>query len=270
MKLTTVNWTNASCTIILFALVFLVYECQAQVKEPAKPEKTVESLDLREAKEARESAEKRVLELELELEKLRKDYDALRSRYAGLYLESHDVIDKMKNLEISAANLLRNKNASSSGSLENEAMEAMSLSVSRQIAALDELKHFEKYISSLMDVLQPSTALKSELDKRVSDLKKSVELALKPLSTVARRGSGGTGKSNCDVIAVSVEMQLVILNRGFLSGVRPGKRWHLNGPDGKIAATLVTVDSRPEISAAVLLEGDIEALNPGSSLLPDL
>lgn len=263
------NWTKFVLGSILCAHSFLGNNSFSQEHVTGGQKKTAEALALDEAKVARESAEKRALELELELDRLRKDYDKLRSRYAELYLDSHAAVEKLRDMELRAAHLLQNKASAVSATGETEAMEALSITLGRQVAVKDALLEYEKYMSTLMDVLQPSAAVKSELESKVSDLKKAVEASLKPLSIVARRGSGGLDAGTCGILALREELQLVIIDRGLLSGVRPGKRWHLTGAGGKVVARLQTVDSRPDISAAVLTDGGMDQLSVGGILSSD-
>ena len=64
---------------------------------------------LEEMKVAREAAERRAIQLEAEVSRLKKDLDRIRSSYANLYLESHSSIERLRRMELRAAQMLRQK-----------------------------------------------------------------------------------------------------------------------------------------------------------------
>jgi len=74
--------------------------------------------------------------------------------------------------------------------------------------------------------------------------------------------------TGCGVLAVHDELQLVILDRGFLSGVRTGSEWW-QARNGKVIMKLRVVDARPEISAAVLVQGTLAEIAIGSRFLAE-
>lgn len=225
-----------------------------------------DAVALREAKEARELAEKRILDLELELGKAKKELEKIRSRYADFYLESHAVVDRMRQLELQASHLIRRKEDLDGDALAAQALEALNLAGRRQLEVEDAVHSFEQYLNSVLDVLQPSDALRRELSERIKALHRAVENSLKPLSIVARRGGGGPGKQGCGVLAVNEELQLVVLDCGFLAGLKTGSVWRLMSGDSTVTARLRVVEVRPEISAAVVIQGDMASLTPGCQL----
>ena len=261
-------WKIGRSGVILWSCSVLVSACLLGAESAGERPNVPDAVALQEAKVARESAERRAVALELELEKLKRDYDALRSQYADLYLKSHATVDRMRDLELAAANLLQKKDTTELDAATVQAFEALSLAFDRQAKALQALDDFEKFMSTMMDVLRPSDAMRHSLAERVAAVKTAVEQGLKPLSSVARRGSGGPAVGSASILEVHKDMQLVILDKGLLAGIRPGLRWHLADAEGKVTARLLTVDSRQEFSAAVLLNGSIEQLAVGGILLP--
>ena len=261
------HWTKYIYCVILMALTFPGNLCLGQ-NNPDSDVKSNESLELREAKVARESAERRVLGLELELESLRKEHDKLRSKYVELYLNSQKVMEDLLNLELRAANLLQSKDDGKATNLNSEALQALELVLGRQVELQDAFLDFQEYLNATLEVLQPSQAVKDGLVKRNERLSEAIANSLKPLSVVARKESQSLS-ANCTILKVDEELEIVILDRGTLSGVRPGKKWRLPGKDGRNEARLVTVDARPEISAASVIEGNFKALQSGLILQPD-
>ena len=225
-----------------------------------------DAVALQEAREARESAEQRIIDLELELAKAKQELEKIRSRYADFYLESHAVVERMRQLELQASHLLRRKEDLDGDTLAAQALEALNLAGKRQLEVEDAVRDFEQYLASVLDVLQPSEALRREWSERTMALKRVVENSLKPLSIVARRGGGGPGRQGCGVLAVNEELQLVVLDRGFLAGLKTGGVWRLMSADDTVTARLRVVEVRPEISAAVVIQGELDRVTPGSQL----
>ena len=261
------NWTKYITCVILITLTFPGNLCLGQ-NNPDSDVKSNESLALREAKVARESAERRVLGLELELESLRKEHDKLRSRYVELYLNAQKVTEELLNLELRAANLLQSKEGEKAANLNADALQALELVLSRQVELQDAFTSLQEYLNAILDVMQPSQAVKEGLEKKTARLSEAIASSLKPLSVVAGREKQAF-TANSTILKIDEELEIVILDKGTLLGTRPGKKWRLPGKDGKDEAKLVTVDARPEISAATVVEGSFKALQDGSILLPD-
>lgn len=247
---------------IVFFLCFLTLVSFAEETTADVPEKIL----LEEARAARESAEKRVVALNEELAKLRQDYATLRTSYAELFLRSSKQLERLKELELRAANLVQDHPATDAEKAMTRAVETLSLVLARQVVVQDVLADYEKYLATLMDVLRPSAALRSELTERTAALKEAVEKSLQPLAQYARGEQSASGPTSCTVLSVSKEKELVFLDCGLAAGVRPGRRWCLCDETGKAVVRLVTVDCRGEFSAAVPVQGDKERIGVGSLL----
>ena len=241
------------------------------VRPPDGDVKSGESLELREAKVARESAENRVLELELEKKRLSADYARLRSQYADLYIKTYKAINRLRELELSAANLIQSgdgtpKTAQSGNPTDSidgtglEVLEALELILAKQVELQDALREFTSCLSATMDILQPSEAIKAELDKRL-------EKSARPL-TISGKKDGGALRS-CNILSIDEEHGLVLIDKGTMAGMQTGRKLKLPGRDGTPEARLVVVDARAEISAAVMLEGELSLLRPGNILQPE-
>ena len=243
---------------ILCALVtFLASECYSQEAE--------KELAVKEAQEARESAERRSLELELELRKMRSELDALRSRYAALYVESHQVLRNLREMEADAARLIQRKQSEDSD--KADVLEALDLMVRRQLEVRQTLLDFEKCLSSLMEVLQPSEAVRSELWRRLTVLKKAVDDSLVPVPQAI--GVGKASASVAQVLSLNAKDEAVTLDKGSLNGVRPGKVWCLTDKGGVVIAKFKTIVCRQDFCTAVLVEGKMSHLSEGSLLSPE-
>ena len=236
------------CTLV----TFLASECISQ--------ELGNRLVVKEAQEARESAERRSLELELELRKMRGELDALRSRYAALYVESHQVLRNLREMEAEAARLIQKKQSGDSD--KADVLEALDLMVRRQLEVRQTLLDFEKCLSSLLEVLQPSEAVKSELERRLAVLKKAVDDSLVPVPQI----TGSASATGAQVLSVNSKEETVTLDKGSLNGIRPGKVWCLTDKGGVVIAKLRTIACRQDFSTAVLIEGKMGHVIEGALL----
>ncbi len=270
-------------TTILLVLTFSGNLCLGQandlnVRPPDGDVKSGESLELREAKVARESAENRVLELELEKKKLSADYTKLRSQYADLYIKTYKAVKRLRELELQAANLIQSgegtpksatsgKNTDDIDGTGHEVLEALELILARQVELQDALREFTSCLTATMDIVQPSEAVKAELDKKLDKLKAAVDNSTRPLTISSKKD--GSALASCSILSIDEEHGLVLIDKGTLTGMQPGRRLKLAARDGTPEARLVVVDARAEISAAVMLEGELGILGAGNILQPE-
>ena len=262
-----INLTDFRVLAILAALISCRGVCFSQQTVSQFGAKAAdEPIELIEARNARASAEKRVLDLELELEKLRGENQALKEKYAGLYLQTHETLERLRNQELAAANLIQGGASSDGGMKRDDALEALNLTLERLVQLQGIYTDYRSYVSALADTLQVSEAAKGELERHGKVLQGAVEAALKPLTAFSQRGRAD--RMNATVVSVNDGLGLFILDRGALSGVRSGREWFLSGKNGKILAKLKTVECRAEFSAAMLTEGDADAVRVGSVLSP--
>lgn len=256
-KIATKHWQFGIGATTVCILLFFLGALASAAEELATAKTTAaESM-------AGKEAEQRIVELELELSRVREELGRQRAQYAAFYERSHAVLEQMRELELRSAHLLQRKDGEDAAALANQALSALRELGVRQLEVEQSLRDFERYIGTMLDVMQPSDAMRREVSERISALRGVVERSLNPLSIVAGRGGGKSGMTGCGVLAVHDELQLVILDRGFLSGVRTGSEWW-QARDGKVTMKLRVVDARPEISAAVLVQGSLAEVAIGS------
>lgn len=246
------------CTLI----VLLVLSPLFSSGEPQAP------VVLEEMKVAREAAERRAIQLEAEVSRLKKDLDRIRSSYANLYLESHSSIERLRRMELRAAQMLRQKEGGELEKVSEEALEALEIAGKRQLAVERSLSEFEQALATILDVLRPSDAMRRQLTSRLQALRGAVEESLKPMSVVAGRGVGETTGQGCGVVAVNEKLDIVLLDRGSRHGIRPGSCFSLKRGETPVARFKV-IEVRGEASAAVLLEGNARDVAVGSIVMPD-
>ena len=74
---------------------------------------------------SRKEAEQRIVELELELSRVREELGRQRAQYAAFYERSHAVLEQMRELELRSAHLLQRKDGEDAAALANQALSAL-------------------------------------------------------------------------------------------------------------------------------------------------
>ena len=264
-KKTTNGWTRLAVPAILCASCFCA--CPSTTAEQAAPA-VAEPVQVQELRLAREAAEKRCAEQELALAKARQELEQLRSRYAELYLRSQERNRQMEALELQAAHLLVDRQALAGGDLAAAALHALDDVRQAQVELVNLVRAFQVYVGSVLDVLEPSEALRREITTRAAELVASAERAFKPLSTVARQGSRGLVARSCRVLAVNDDLQVVVFDSGEDAGIRRGTHWKVV-KDGTVKAQLLVIEVRADISAAVVTTGRLGDSGPGAVVTAD-
>jgi len=231
-------------------------------------EAMAEPVQLQELRLAREAADKRCAELETALVKAQKELTELRSRYADLYLQSQERSRQMEALELQAAHLLVDRQALAAGDPAADALHALEDVRQAQVELVSQVRAFQGYLGSALDVLEPSDAMRREITTRCAELVASAERAFKPLSTVAGRGSRDLVARSCRVLAVNDDLQVVVFDSGQDAGIRRGTQWNVV-KDGTVKARLRVIEVRADISAAVVTDGRLGDLGPGTVVTAD-
>jgi hypothetical protein len=124
------------------------------------------------------------------------------------------------------------------------------------------VKEFGQYLPVVLDVLQASDMLRTQVCSRYAVLE-AVSGRLEGLpSIVARRGGDEGLRSESRILSVDDELQVAVLDCGSEDGVRPGMVWHVLH-DGKTLAKLRVVEVRPTLCAVTLETGQLRYLAPG-------
>ncbi|MBO7092188.1 MAG: hypothetical protein J6W23_10410, partial [Victivallales bacterium] len=182
--------------------------------------------------------------------------------------ESHSSIERLRRMELRAAQMLRQKEGGELEKVSEEALEALEIASKRQLAVERSLSEFEQALATILDVLRPSDAMRRQLTSRLQALRGAVEESLKPMSVVAGRGVGAATGQGCGVVAVNEQLDVVLLDRGSRHGIRPGASYSLKRGETTVARFKV-IEVRSELSAAVLLEGSARDVAVGSIVMPD-
>jgi hypothetical protein len=222
---------------------------------------------LREAAEARKQAEQRCAELEASLAKARDELTALQRRYADLYLASQEQRQELEYLELRAGHLLSSPEDIESGRTLGRVLKELDRQAKERQELAVNVREFGVYLASVLDVLQPSQALRGEVEERITRLYRAANRPVPPLPRVAGRGDGGPAEKRCRVLAVHDELRVVVLDRGFSDGVRPGSRYTITPGTGR-EVHLRVLEVRAAISAAVVDNGRFRDVAPGALAEP--
>ncbi|MBT3376169.1 MAG: hypothetical protein HN742_07440 [Lentisphaerae bacterium] len=265
-KSTGSSWQLSTRVAILCALCLCSSIAIGQdTKTPVDADAEGSALALKEAQVARQVAEERRAELSATLLRAEVELEQLRERYAELYLESRRQQQDREDLELRAAGLLADRQDISSGRALSRALNALVTLRDNQLGLGDQLREFGLYLNSVLDVLQPSEALRKEVTERYTKLVRDVDRSAKPLPIVAGRGSEDLGRNTCRVLTVEDELQVVLLDRGSDGGIRHGTLWTFVR-DKRVIARLRVIDVRESISAAIVTDGSFESVGPGVRL----
>jgi chromosome segregation ATPase len=222
-----------------------------------------ETVQVQELRLAREAAERRCAELDAALAKAQRELNELRSRYADLYLQSQERSRQMESLELQAAHLLVDRQALAADDPAAQALHALEDVRQAQVELVSQVRAFQGYLGSVLDVIEPSDAMRREITARCAELVASAERAFKPLSTVAGRGRRDLVVRTCRVLTVNDDLQVAVLDSGQDAGIRRGTQWKVV-KDGTLKARLLVIEVRAGISAATVTEGRLGDLGPGT------
>ncbi len=220
---------------------------------------------LQEARVLNEALRAENLRLQREVTARDEELRQLRSRYAALLVDTDRRAAELTGLELAAAHLLRGegefKPAEGNAS---ELLEVLALTRRRMLAFSQTFADHETRIGAILDACSPSDALRQQAQDSFRLLRKGVENCLQPL-TLATAPAATANSGSCAILLCDPATAIVILDRGFLNGVRVGSDFILRQA-GQVAARLKVVDCRPLHAAAIVSEGDFKKLVPGTLL----
>ena len=260
------DWQTTGRLAILMLLRLSLLACwSAETVTPQASD--ARGLELEEARMARRAAEQKSAELNAALSRTEREIDSLRRRYAELYLESRRQQQELDYLDLRIAGLLADREDIASGRALSRALSALQQTQTAQQELTDKVREFGTYLGSVLDILQPSEALRREVTARFDALAKAAERSVQPLPSVAGRGDGSPTRQECRVLAVNDELQVVVLDRGFKDGVREGALWRVMG-GRDVLARLRVIEVRSSVSAAMVSDGPFKAIGAGAVVSP--
>ena len=212
---------------------------------------------------ARQAAEQRAAELSAALQRTQHGLEEMRRQNAGLYLKCRQLQQELTGLRLRVAGML-----DGSGDMSPEQALADALGTVEDVRAeqrklCGEVRAFGRYLGTVLDVLQPSEALRREVGERYAVLVGTCDRLDQLSPSVAGRGGNREGRLESRVLAVNDDLQVVILDAGTERGVRPGTTWRLFKGD-KVVSRLRIVEVRRSVSAAVPEKGRLRDIAPGA------
>lgn len=260
-----------SQSLLLVSIFWLSCLCAARTcaQEPNAPKVFDVGLQLKETQVALSAEKERAVELEQANAALRKELEQLRSRYADLYLVSRQQRQEQQDLDLRVAHLLTDHREIEAGQALARAVRALREADSGQRDLRVAVEEFGTYLASVLEVLQPSDTLKSQIERRYQVVRSTAEATKNPLSIlVARRDSGNPAERVCRILSLNEELQVAVLDAGSDAGVRPGATWHVL-VDGQRTADLKILETRPNVSAALVIRGTFQQIGPGNVVVPE-
>ena len=256
------DWQTAGMLAILMILRLSLLSCWSAETVPRQAS-DARGLELDEARMARRAAEQKSAESNAALSRTEQEIHGLRRRYAELYLESRRQQHELDYIDLRIAGLLADREDIASGRALSRTLSALQQTQTAQQELTDKVHEFGTYLSSVLDIVQPSEALRREVAQRFDALAKAAERSVKPLPSVAGRGDGSPTRQECRVLAVNDELQVVVLDRGFEDGVREGALWRvMSGRD--VLARLRVIEVRSSVSAAMVTDGRYKTIGAGA------
>lgn len=113
-------------------------------------------------------------------------------------------------------------------------------------------KYFEKEINKLPISYEEKLKLRVRLDEVRNSAEEFGILLQKPGEVIK--------KDICEVLEINNKLDVIVLGAGFLDGSRIGMHWIIQKAD-KAVVRIVAV--RPYASAAIVINGDIQKIDPG-------
>lgn len=268
MKKTVRRHSQSVLRISIFCISCLcaVLTC---AQEPTVPPVFDVGIQLKETQVALSAEKERTAELEQANAKLQKELEQLRSRYADLYLHSQQQRLEQQDLDLRVAHLLTDHRELDAGQALARAVRALREAGSTQRQLQAAVEEFGIYLASVLEVLQPSDTLKSQIESRYQAVRRAAEATKNPLSqVVVRRGSGNPAERVYRILTLNDELHVAVLDAGENDGVRPGANWHVL-IDGQSSADLKILETRANVSAALILRGNLSDIGPGSVVAPE-
>jgi hypothetical protein len=255
------EWTTAIPITILCALCFDRLTLSAADEAPSL---SGLQAHLDEARLARDAARLEVTQLRSELGVVQGQLDSVRRQYAELLLKARSQAEALTKLQIEITQLLVGAEGTSDGEYAVKVLDALGQTRRQHAGLYQEVREFGEYLEAVLEVIQPSEVLKREINGRFQRLVREIGRLERMPSLVAGRGGNETRvRRQCRVLAVNDDLQVVVLNAGRNDGVYPGSVWFL-ARDSVIVGRLSVIESRPAVSAAMPIEGDLHGFVPGA------
>ncbi len=247
------NWQIFTSWVILSVLTFLIplpglANEQEQLKRRLQEQRIIS-----------DTLKEENLQLKRQVAEQNKELSELRAKFAALLSETDSRIATLTQLELAAAELVHASEKPGDVNAAAALTEILALSRRRIQALSQALADHSKSINAILDACAPSAALRDEAEISLMTLQKGVERCLQPLTLATTQRSPQTMPA---VISADKTTRIVLIDQGFLSGVKTGMVYEITRED-KVIARLKVLICRPLIAAAEVTDGEFGAAVPG-------
>ncbi len=188
----------------------------------------------------------------------------LAKRYAELYGKAHLLLKQLRELKLSTAHMLNERSAGAAGKRIAHLVERQQRLQKAHKALYRQLKSFRTYLKTSLGTLNASETMQNEVLSRYQRVLEQSNRLAESLPQVAERGGGKTGKGQCRVLAIAPDLNTVALEVGTAQGAYPGMLWRIDHGE-RSRVKLKLVETRRAISAAIVIRGDIKAIEKGDT-----
>lgn len=252
------DW-HSSATHRMVALLFLL-TCAVTVYGGDEGEVAAKA---RETELALQAAQEKALDLQSQLVRREKELEQLRATHAQAILDLKTLRDEVAALRLTAANLLVNSDTESTGKTL--------LTVARDIQELHALQEevyrllldYDRSVSSALDVLQVDAEAPTRkiLRSKMELVQRRWQVATRLTDPTVRETAAVMAMAT-RVLSVNQALGVVVLDAGRNQGALPGSLWMTDSTSG--AATLQVIEARTSLSAAVVVAGKLQDVEPGA------
>jgi chromosome segregation ATPase len=223
---------------------------------------------LREEQVARQAAEQQVADLEAQLAQAEGQIDRMQAELAKSRLEAKVVSEALADFRLRAAHLLlAEQDLEPTTELRQLHEEVLALQKAHKRLYVG-LGEFRSYLESALDIIDADDpTLRTILDAKLKRVFQDLESAERQLSGAVQDQGEVDPSSLAHVLAVSDDLQVVVLDRGRAQRVRPGVTWVVNG-GGKNPVVIRVIEVRSRICAAVVEKGRIRHVAVGAEAVP--
>jgi hypothetical protein len=255
------KWTGSRALLILQALFFgnlFVFG-----NEASESELTVR---LQEVEVARQAAEEHATSLNAALIRTESALAAMRKRFSEAHIEAQRLREELAALNIRAANLLVNEEDLPDAHVLARFLEDAEQAQKALAQAYKDLVTFKGYLGSVLDAVggperETYRQLLTEKLELVFDDLRRTEQFFNPEPIADSAAPEGELR----VLTVNDELQLVVISAGRLQGVRLGQLLTIR--EGRARdTTLRVIETRQTLSAAMVEEGSLRQISPGTPL----
>jgi hypothetical protein len=260
-KFSEMQWTT---TVGLF-MVCALFSGNLYVFGNELPESEL-TVRLQEVEVARQAAEEHAMSLNAALIRTESALAAMRTRFSEAHIEAQRLREELAALNIRAANLLVNEEDLPDAHVLARFADDAKHAQTAIGQAYKDLVTFKGYLGSVLDAVGGPERdtyrqlLTKKLEIIFDDLRRA-EQFFNPESIT----DSATPSGDLRVLTVNDELQVVVLSAGRLQGVRLGQLLAIREGRAK-GTTLRVVETRQTLSAAMVEEGSLRQISPGTPL----